>query len=137
MRCRSTGILDLTRARAGIISPTLLTHHKHRALSAYCSFVRSSDLCTHIVEYLLIASDHIMTDDTCTRYPAGTVTAIYMTSDGGSSNKSSTKLDQTYELVSMLAGHVEVVNQDVAAKFALEHHRMRQRRTQKQPSSGV
>ena len=42
-------------------------------------------------------------------YPQGTVTAIYMTSDGGSTNKTSTKLDQAYELVDLLAEHVEVV----------------------------
>ena len=59
-------------------------------------------------------------------YPAGTVTAIYMTSDGGSANKSSTKLDQTYELAGLLHEHVQLVDQEHAAKFALEHHRRKQ-----------
>ena len=56
-------------------------------------------------------------------YPRGTVTTIYMTSDGGSTNKSSTKLDETYELVALLAEHVEVVSGEAATQFALEHHR--------------
>jgi len=46
-----------------------------------------------------------------------------MTSDGGSTNKSSTKLDQAYELVELLAEHVEVVSGEAATQFALEHHR--------------
>ena len=58
-------------------------------------------------------------------YPRGTVTTIYMTSDGGSTNKSSTKLDQTYELVELLAEHVELVSGEAATHFAIEHHRRR------------
>ena len=48
-----------------------------------------------------------------------------MTSDGGSTNKSSTKLDQTYELVELLAEHVELVSGEAATHFAIEHHRRR------------
>jgi hypothetical protein len=53
-------------------------------------------------------------------HPRGTVTTIYMTSDGGSTNKSSTKLDEAYELVDLLAEHVEVVSGEAATQFAME-----------------
>jgi hypothetical protein len=53
--------------------------------------------------------------DELANYPRGTVTAIYMTSDGGLS------LENSYEaLVSLLAPHVELVSTDTAARLALE-----------------
>ena len=50
-------------------------------------------------------------------YPPGTVTAIYLTSDGGG------KLDDPYELVALLNEHVEVVNHETVVDFAIRHHR--------------
>lgn len=52
-------------------------------------------------------------------YPAGTVTAIYLTSDGGGS------LDNFYDLVPLLDEHVQVVNQDVVARMALQSAKLK------------
>lgn len=46
-------------------------------------------------------------------YPAGTVTCIYLTSDGGAD------LDTVYDLVRLLDEHVELINHNQAIKFAL------------------
>ena len=51
------------------------------------------------------------------RYPPGTVTAIYMTTDGGSG------LQDPYDLVALLEDHVEVVDHEAIADFALRHRR--------------
>ena len=54
-------------------------------------------------------------------YPRGTVTTIYMTSDGGG------KLQDPYDLVALLDEHVEVVNYAAVADFAVrQHHRSQQ-----------
>jgi hypothetical protein len=59
-------------------------------------------------------SPAIMADEIA-NYPRGTVTAIYMTSDGGLS------LENSYEaLTGLLADHVELVDADTAARLALE-----------------
>lgn len=48
-------------------------------------------------------------------YPLGTVTGVYMTSDGG------LNLENSFmELVRLLPAHVELVSADTAAKFALQ-----------------
>ena len=48
-------------------------------------------------------------------YAPGTVSYIYMTSDGGG------KLDDPYQLVALLGEHVEVVNHETVVDFALRH----------------
>jgi len=47
-------------------------------------------------------------------YPAGTVTHIYVTSDGGAN------IQDIYQLVAHLAPHVEIVNNEVLALAALD-----------------
>jgi hypothetical protein len=47
-------------------------------------------------------------------YPPGTVTGVYMTSDGGLSLENS-----FMELVRLLPPHVELVSADTAARLAL------------------
>jgi hypothetical protein len=48
-------------------------------------------------------------------YPPGTVTAIYLTSDGGLSLDNS-----VYPLIDLLPDTVQLVSSDAAAKLALE-----------------
>lgn len=52
------------------------------------------------------------------RYPLGTVSAIYTTTDGGSG------MQDLYDLVALLGEHVELVDHEALADFALRHHRM-------------
>ena len=47
-------------------------------------------------------------------YPPGTVSNVYITSDGGAN------LDLIYEMVGYLDEHVKLVNQNVVIKMALE-----------------
>ena len=56
--------------------------------------------------------------DEISSYPAGTVTAIYMTSDGGLNLENS-----FFELVGLLPPHVTLVSADTAARLALEANR--------------
>jgi hypothetical protein len=56
-------------------------------------------------------------------YPSGTVTAIYMTTDGGLLPANDKPLHNPYELVAQLGDHVEVVDHEALADFALRHHR--------------
>ena len=52
--------------------------------------------------------------DEISGYPRGTVTSIYLTSDGGG------RLSDITKMVGLLKDHVEVVNQNVAVKLAIE-----------------
>ena len=52
------------------------------------------------------------------RYPKGTVTAIYTTTDGGPTST----VQGLYDLVALLGDHVELVNHENIADFALRHH---------------
>ena len=56
-------------------------------------------------------------------YPPGTATAIYMTTDGGVMPAKDRPLHNLYDLVAQLAEHVEVVDQETLADFALRQHR--------------
>ena len=57
------------------------------------------------------------------RYPPGTATAIYMTTDGGLLPADDKPLHNPYDLVAQLAEHVEVVDHEALVEFALRHHR--------------
>lgn len=52
--------------------------------------------------------------DEINKYPAGTVTYIYVTSDGGAT------LDNVYNMVGYLEDHVEVVNHEIVTQMALQ-----------------
>ena len=65
--------------------------------------------------------------------PPGSVTTIYTTTDGGS------RMQILYDLVALLEDHVEVVDHEAIADFALRHHHSSRQQpgssTQKAPQS--